>query len=272
MGEINRAKARTAFDRGSASYDDTVVVQKRVIGHMTAQLEKTTFSAPPMTILDVGAGTGILLRSIGGMFPRAFMVGLDFAPGMGRVAMSAMEGKEGVFFIEGDAERLPFKDGSFDLVLSTSVFQWLPSLEKAFGEVRRVMSSGGTFRFALFGGETLRELRNSHHAALRCTDHLLEDRTHSFFTLKQVEEALAGAGFSAYHTECLFETEYHEDVLPFLRSLRRIGAGNASKSVTRGLAESSVMKRMVQIYRRDHGGSAGIPATYEVICGQASKM
>jgi malonyl-CoA O-methyltransferase len=272
MGEINRLKVRKAFDRGSASYDDAVVVQKRVIAQMAAELKETARDLRPGTILDVGAGTGILLRSIGEIFPRAFMVGLDFAPGMGRVAMSTLAGKEGVCFIEGDAECLPFMNASFDLVLSTSAFQWLPGLEKAFREVFRVMSAGGTFRFALFGGETLRELRSSHRAALSSSDRPVEDRIHSFFTLGQVNDALASAGFSAYHTESLIETEYHEDVLPFLRSLRCIGAGNASTSVTPGLVQSCIMKRMVQIYRREHGGNAGIPATYEVICGQAEKF
>lgn len=272
MRKIDRTKVRAAFDRGAGYYEDTVVVQKRVIERIVAQLRESLPGYQPKAILDVGAGTGILLRSIRGIYPGALMAGLDLAPGMGRIAMSSQQGKEGAFHVEGDAEKIPFADDSFDLVLSTSTFQWLTTLEQAFGEVFRVTASGGVFKFALFGSDTLWELRSSYQAAVTSMGRPLEDRTHSFFSLNQVNDALSQAGFSKYFTESRVEMEYHHDVMRLLRSLKRIGAGNASSSVERGFAEMPVIKSMMEIYQSEHGGAKGIPATYEVVYGQAIKL
>ena len=65
--------------------------------------------------------------------------------------------------------------------------------------------------------------------------------------------------------EC--EVEYHSDVPELLRSLKRVGAGNAAPAAVRGLAERRVMLDMMATYRREYGSTEGIPATYEVVYG-----
>src|SRR5579859_200337 len=52
-----------------------------------------------------------------------------------------------------DAERLPFADGSFDLVLGHAVLHHIPDLQRAFAEFARVLAPGGT---VLFAGEPSR--------------------------------------------------------------------------------------------------------------------
>jgi SAM-dependent methyltransferase len=47
-----------------------------------------------------------------------------------------------------DAERLPFDDQSFDLVLGHAVLHHIPDLARAFGEFARVLAPGGTLLFA----------------------------------------------------------------------------------------------------------------------------
>ena len=76
---------------------------------------------------------------------------------------------------------LPFADGIFDLVVSTSTFQWLAALEKAFSEAKRVLTPGGTFLFALFGEGTLHELKNSYRTVLLAENAIDKDRSHNFF-------------------------------------------------------------------------------------------
>ena len=50
--------------------------------------------------------------------------------------------------MSADAERLPFEDGSFDLVLGHAVLHHIPDLPTAFGEFARVLAPGGTLLFA----------------------------------------------------------------------------------------------------------------------------
>jgi malonyl-CoA O-methyltransferase len=272
MGNIDRSRVKMSFDRQAVFYEETVVVQKRVRENILRQLRESEYSEPPRRILDVGAGTGVLLRAVSNLYPDAFLAGVDLAPAMGQTAMGRLRGRGGTLFVEGDAECLPFADCSIDLVLSTSTYQWLNTLEKAFREALRVLSPGGMFHFALFGGDTLRELRVSYRRALKAPVGQERDRTHHFFSLQDVESALTTVGFSSCRVKSCLDREFHPDVSSLLRSLRRIGAGNASLgSDRRGLAGRTVMKEMMEMYQREHGCRCGIPATYEVIYGMGRK-
>jgi malonyl-CoA O-methyltransferase len=272
MGSIDRSRVRRSFDRQAVFYEETVVVQKRVRENILRQLREDEHREAPRCILDVGAGTGELLRAVRNLYPDAFLAGVDLAPAMGRTAMGTLRGRGGALLVEGDAESLPFADCSVDLVLSTSTYQWLNTLQKAFSEALRVLSPGGMFRFALFGGDTLRELRLSYRRALKAPPVQERDRTHHFFSLQDVASALTTVGFSSCRVESCIEREFHPDVSSLLRSLGRIGAGNASLiSDRRGLAGRTVMMEMMELYCREYGCSSGIPATYEVIYGKGRK-
>jgi malonyl-CoA O-methyltransferase len=63
----------------------------------------------------------------------------------------------------------------------------------------------------------------------------------------------------------------HDDVPALLRSLKRIGAGNASPITPRGLAGKRIMLDMMQRYKNEYGLGSGIPATYEIIYGLGRK-
>lgn len=94
-------------------------------------------------VLDLGSGTGHFLeelaRSCGGEDFRS--IGLDFrVEGLleGRQRFPAMD------FIRGDAERLPFEEGSFDLITAFDVLEHLDD-RKAIPEIRRALRQGGHF-------------------------------------------------------------------------------------------------------------------------------
>ncbi len=164
-------------------------------------------------------------------------------------------------FVTADAESLPFMDGAFNLVTSTSTYQWLPNLGHAFAEARRVLAPGGTFLFALFGERTLFELKDAHFLALK-REGEVEDITHRFFSPARVEEALAGAGFSLCRVESMLEVELHADVTALLKSLKKIGAGNASPRASAGLFGRQRMLAMMDIYREKYGtADAFLPPT-----------
>lgn len=249
-----------SFHRQASDYDGHAVVQRRVVERLTGLLQ--SHGVCPTRLLDIGAGTGSLLAALREIYPDALAVGADLAFGMCRAASTKLAG-EGVQLVNADAERLPFAAGCFDLVLSTSTFQWLSSLDAAFTGVKRVLAPGGSFCFALFGEKTLFELRDSYQAALKGGS----DRSHSFFSASEVLQALQRSGFSDCKASSELELELHRDVPELLRSLKRIGAGTAAPVGSRGLAQRRVMLDMMEVYRRVHGRDGAIPATYEVIYG-----
>lgn len=266
---IDRRRVRNAFGKQAHAYDAHAAVQRRVIARFLELVKNEGLR--PRRLLDVGAGTGMLLRSLREIYRDAFAVGVDLAFGMSRTARDKLKTDVGTHLLTADAEHLPFDAESFDLVISTSTFQWLTHLETALGEAFRVLAPGGLFCFSLFGDRTLHELRNSYRLANNGAGHPADERIHSFFPATDVIAALEHTGFSACRVKSEQELEFHGDVPALLRSLKRIGAGNASPVIQRGLAGKRVMLDMMERYQEEYGGESGIPATYEVIYAMAMK-
>jgi len=261
---IDRQKVRNSFHRQAADYDGHAVVQRRVVERLIGLLQAE--EAHPARLLDVGAGTGRLLARLRVCYPNALAVGADLALGMCQTAAAHLAA-EGVHLVNADAERLPFAESSFELVLSSSTFQWLATLDHAFAEVQRVLTPGGLFCFALFGEKTLFELRDCYKTALRGG----ADRSHSFQAQSDVLAALQRARFSQARVISELEVEWHHDVPDLLRSLKRIGAGSAAPVAAKGLSERRTMLDMMEVYRKRYGRDGAVPASYEVIYGMGRK-
>jgi len=262
---VDRGLVRSHFGRGAAAYDAQARVQREVVERFLLRLSE--LSPTPRRALDVGAGTGHLLARLCGAHPGLEATGLDLAAGMARAAREAAPAAR---WLLADAEALPFAAGTFDLVVSTSALQWLPRLDRAFAEARRVLAPGGVLAVALFGGETLWELRAAWREALPAG---APDRTHCFPSAAQVEAALCAAGLSLPAATAERIVERHADVPHLLRSLRAIGAGNAAPGgpPLPGLGARRVTERMMRAYQARHGGPSGVPATYEVVTAVARR-
>ncbi|MDD2338538.1 MAG: methyltransferase domain-containing protein [Geobacteraceae bacterium] len=272
MSKIDRSTVRKSFNKGAPRYEDTVIVQKMVIEQILSNLEKLSPQHFPLRILDVGAGTGLLLRSLRKSCPEAFLAGLDLSPGMGVTATGSLPEDGNFLYVVGDAEDIPFADETFDLVVSTSTFQWLSALGKAFSEAKRVLAPGGMFLFALFGEGTLHELKSSYRSVLLAENAIGKDRSHNFFPREVVEKDLYEVGFSEITVENYFEKEYYPDVPAFLRALKGIGAGTAASRPAGGLGGRRIITKMMEFYQRNFSDERGVPVSYEVIHGKGMKV
>ena len=87
----------------------------------------------PGRILEIGTGTGSGAAILKARFPAADITGVDLSPEMVRIATVKVEG---VKFEPADASRLPFADGSFDLVVQNNVPVY-------FDEITRVLAPAG---------------------------------------------------------------------------------------------------------------------------------
>ena len=97
-------------------------------------------------VLDVGCGTGVLareaLRRVG---PEGQVVGIDLNEGM--LAVAARTEPE-IEWRQGDAASLPFKDASFDVVVSQFALMYFPDRVAALGEMWRTLAPGGRLAVA----------------------------------------------------------------------------------------------------------------------------
>jgi len=137
------------FGRWADSYDESVL--QRLI---FAPLQEFTLRAAaaafpdPGAILDIGCGTGLLLRRAARHFSSSKLTGIDAAEEMIRVAQSSVPEGIPVHFMHAFAEQLPFAARSFDLILTTMSFHHWSDQAKALREVRRVLVPGGVFALA----------------------------------------------------------------------------------------------------------------------------
>ena len=102
-------------------------------------------------VLDLGSGAGtdslVAAQMVG---PEGSVTGIDMTPEMLAKARGAATemGVSNVEFVEAEAERLPFADGSFDVVISNGVIDLIPDKDAVFSEIMRVLRPGGRVQLA----------------------------------------------------------------------------------------------------------------------------
>jgi ubiquinone/menaquinone biosynthesis C-methylase UbiE len=105
--------------------------------------------APGQAVLDVACGTGIVARTVADLQRgNGRVVGLDLNAAMLDVARRV---RPEIEWRQGDAARLPFADGSFDVVLCQMALMFFPDRVQALREMARVVTAGGTVAFSVPG-------------------------------------------------------------------------------------------------------------------------
>jgi demethylmenaquinone methyltransferase/2-methoxy-6-polyprenyl-1,4-benzoquinol methylase len=138
-------KVREMFTRIAPRYDllnHVLSLQlDRIWRARVARILKPILSRPDAVVLDLCCGTGDLALALSKAGP-ARIVGADFAHPM-LVQAHAKSGAR-ITFLEADALRLPFEDGSLDLLTTAFGFRNLANYESGLREIMRVLRPGGT--------------------------------------------------------------------------------------------------------------------------------
>ena len=132
-----------AFDRRAAGYESGA------IGRMHQQIAESVANIALVVtpgarqVLDVGCGTGAMLRLLASRLPDAkTLIGIDPAPSMLRAATSVEALDPRISFSAGVAEELPFADNDFDLLVSTTSFDHWADQALGLAECARVLRPG----------------------------------------------------------------------------------------------------------------------------------
>jgi ubiquinone/menaquinone biosynthesis C-methylase UbiE len=132
-----------AFDERAPGYENGWLGKlHHDIADRTADLALSR-SPSPRRILDVGCGTGYLLRQLADRVPAAAeLAGIDAAAAMIETARAAAR-DDRLRFSEAVAERIPFPAETFDLVVSTTSFDHWADQQAGLTECARVLAPGG---------------------------------------------------------------------------------------------------------------------------------
>ncbi|WP_396898381.1 methyltransferase domain-containing protein [Mycolicibacterium sp.] len=126
---------------GSMLYDRAQVLNRRLLSASRPPIDWLNIPAGGIA-LDVGSGPGnitaALARAAG---LDGIALGVDISEAMLDRAVKAEAGRQ-VGFLRADAQRLPFRDESFDAVISLAVLQLIPDADAAVSEMVRVLRPG----------------------------------------------------------------------------------------------------------------------------------
>src|SRR5438309_219815 len=138
-------EAGTYDEKWSISYDE------RCIEYATGRFRAVAGDQgwPYQRAMELGSGTGFFLLNLmqGGVIAKGSVT--DLSPGMVEVALRNAENLG--LPVDGrvaDAERIPYDDDTFDLVIGHAVLHHIPDVDAAMREVLRVLKPGGRFVFA----------------------------------------------------------------------------------------------------------------------------
>jgi ubiquinone/menaquinone biosynthesis C-methylase UbiE len=158
------------FEQWSRTYEQSWM-QRRIFdpAHAAALDALAATGAAPETLLDIGCGTGRLLRDAHSRWPQTRLIGVDPAKGM--IAVARELTPEATLLV-GAAEALPLGGASVEVVLSTLSFHHWRDQAAGLREIARVLKPGGRFILVdiyapgwlgrLFGNPRARDARARH--------------------------------------------------------------------------------------------------------------
>ncbi len=130
------------FDQWSASYDGSLLQRSTYEPIHNAVIQRVR-SIDPGVVLDLGCGTGQLTKRLTERFPSATVVGVDYSLGMLHQATARTER-----LVQGDAQQLPLRPGSVDLITCTESFHWYRNQDTAAADLRDLLTPDGRLLIA----------------------------------------------------------------------------------------------------------------------------
>ncbi|MGH7089611.1 MAG: methyltransferase domain-containing protein, partial [Stellaceae bacterium] len=208
--------------------------------------------------LDLGCGSGALARAVAGRGGIERLVAADAAFACACAAAAPR--------LAAEPDCLPFAPRSFDLVLSNLALHWVNDLPGALLQLRHVLKPDGLLIAALWGGETLAELRRALIEAELEIEGGASPRVSPFADLADLGRLLQRAGLALPVVDGdLIEVTY-PDALALMRELRLMGEGNAVAERRKSCSRRATLFRAAERYRALFGTAAGrIPATFQLV-------
>ena len=259
---FDRPLHRARLDRAAPGYAG--FLRTRAAEDAAERLASVLRSFP--LALDLGARDGALARAIAaGPAPERIgtIIEADLSEKMLRLdALS----RTAVPRVVLDDERLPLAEASLDLIVSLLSLHWTNDLVGALVQIRRALKPDGLFIGALFGGDTLTELRQSLIAAEAEVTGGAGLRVSPFADGRDAAGLLQRAGFTLPVADVERITVRYDHPLKLMADLRAMGETNALTDRARQPLTRPVLARAFELYAERFALPDGrIPATFEIV-------
>ncbi len=167
---------------------------------------------------------------------------------------------------ENDREALPDSPLRFDVVTSVLALHAINDLPGALIQIRRALKPDGLFIAALFGGETLRELREAFAAGESDVSGGASPRVAPFADVHDMGALLQRAGFALPVADVERTTVRYREFSTLVSDLRTLGETNALAERSRKFLRRDVLASALSRYAVRHAESDGrLRATFDII-------
>ena len=263
--ELKKQVIQQKFSRAAHSYDSYAKVQAEVARRLAAKLPEVHEKKEIKTILEIGCGTGNFTSMLVDRFPGAKIVALDFSPEMIEIARHKLK-KSTIEFIcaEGELFLQDAREKSFDLVVSNGSLQWFAEIEKALGNIARILVPGGSMSCSIFGPQSLQELGKGLETMQPFKEHLA---AWAFPGMQELRQALQNSfQESAVEEECI-EKEYGS-AHDLLLHIKKTGTGGWQQKIKHPLTPSR-LNRLDKWFTKTYGTCR---VTYQIFFLQGNNV
>lgn len=165
-----------------------------------------------------------------------------------------------------DEEQLPYEANTFDAVLSSLSMHWINDLPSFLTQVNNVLKPDAPFLAAMFGGDTLYELRTSLQLADVERRGGVSPHVSPLADVRDMGGLLQKAGFKMLTVDIDDIIVDFPDTFALMQDLQAMGESNAILGREAGPIKQDVLLASEAIYRELHGNEDGtIPATFRLI-------
>ncbi|KAI0541402.1 S-adenosyl-L-methionine-dependent methyltransferase [Xylaria digitata] len=165
-----------------------------------------------------------------------------------------------------DEETLPYDADSFDLVLSSLSMHWINDLPGVLAQINNILKPDCAFIGAMFGGDTLYELRTSLQLAEQERRGGISPHVSPLADVRDVGGLLQKAGFKMLTVDVEDIMVDYPNSFALMQDLQAMGENNAVLGREMGPIQRDVLLAADAIYRELHGNEDGtLPATFRMI-------
>ena len=256
MAVFDRRLLRMRRDRAAATLAGHDFLFSEVAGRLIDRLDDVRRQFP--LALDVGCHDGQLGRRLPGVNKIGRLVEIDLS-----AAMLARAGRSGVV---ADEEALPFANATFDLILSGCSLHWVNDLPGVLVQLRRALRPDGLLLAAMFGGDTLCELRQSWLAAEAAQEGGAGPRISPFVDLRDAAGLLQRAGFALPVADTDRITVTYDNPMQLMSELRGMGEANTRLDRRHVPTRRTTLRAAAAHYARHFSDPDGrVRATFQIV-------
>ncbi|KAM6163089.1 arginine-hydroxylase NDUFAF5, mitochondrial [Rhynchocyon petersi] len=210
--------------------------------------------------LDVGCGRGYIAQHL-----NKETVGKFFQADITENALkNALETEIPTVSVLADEEFLPFRENTFDLVVSSLSLHWVNDLPRALEQIHYVLKPDGVFIGAMFGGDTLYELRCSLQLAETEREGGFSPHVSPFTAVNDLGHLLGRAGFNTLTVDTDEIQVNYPGMFELMEDLQGMGESNCSWN-RKALLHRDTMLAAAAVYREMYRNEDGsLPATYQI--------